>query len=364
MVSLRKTGLFLLLLSLATVLYACVVTKHEMTLGTERIADEQRLVWPTLPDTPRYEYVGELIGAANFRMVGDESFRSTKGTMRWLVGLDPDSGLPKDLNHNLARPVSGTVDRKGRIYVTDIGQQAVFVFDPIKGELAIWRKAAGNTSFSAPAGIVVTTGGDVFVADSTLGFVVRLNSNGQPVGELGRSQLKRPVGLAWDPDKETLYVADAWDDDIKVFNAEGKLLKIFLGKDEENPIFNAPTHLTFAHNRLYVSDTLNAQIQILDPDGNRIATVGQRGNLIGNMARPKGVAVDNEENIYVVESFFDHLLIYDRTGRFLLPIGGTGPGMGQFYLPSGVWTDSAGRIYIADMFNGRVVMLQFLGGDG
>ena len=30
---------------------------------------------------------------------------------------------------------------------------------------------------------------------------------------------------------------------------------------------------------------------------------------------------------------------------------------------SGVWVDERNRVFVADMFNGRVVVLQFLGGD-
>jgi hypothetical protein len=44
-------------------------------------------------------------------------------------------------------------------------------------------------------------------------------------------------------------------------------------------------------------------------------------------------------------------------------MGGTGKGTGEFYLPTGVWTDSNDQIYIADMFNGRITVLQFLGGS-
>ncbi|HIJ83942.1 MAG TPA: 6-bladed beta-propeller, partial [Magnetococcales bacterium] len=206
-------------------------------------------------------------------------------------------------------------------------------------------------------------GGRDFIADSALGIVAQLDADGKPMAEIGRDHLKRPVGVAWNPKKGVLYIADAWEDVIKVFDVTGKLVNV-ITSETDDPLFNSPTHLTFAHNRLYVSDTLNAHVLILDPEGHYIATVGQRGNLMGNMARPKGVAVDSEENIYVVESFFDHLLIYDKEGRFLLPIGGTGQGVGQFYLPNGVWTDAGGRIFIADMFNGRVTVLQFLGGDG
>ena len=57
------------------------------------------------------------------------------------------------------------------------------------------------------------------------------------------------------------------------------------------------------------------------------------------------------------------MLVFDSKGHTLLALGGTGKGIGEFYLPSGVWTDSHDQIYIADMFNGRITVLQFLGGS-
>jgi len=110
-----------------------------------------------------------------------------------------------------------------------------------------------------------------------------------------------------------------------------------------------------------VADTLNARIQVLEPDGRPIRQTGRRGLRMGNLVRPKGVALDDEGNLYVVESYYDYLLIYDDRGRFLMPIGGTGSGIGEFYLPSGVWTDSRNRVFVADMFNGRVTIFQYLG---
>ena len=103
-------------------------------------------------------------------------------------------------------------------------------------------------------------------------------------------------------------------------------------------------------------------MQILDLDGRPLESVGQRGLYVGNLTRPKGVAVDADGNLYVVESYYDHLLVFSPSGEFLLPIGGTGNAVGQFYLPAGVWADARGRLFVADMYNGRVVIFQYLGG--
>ena len=89
---------------------------------------------------------------------------------------------------------------------------------------------------------------------------------------------------------------------------------------------------------------------------------GELGLVVGNMSRPKGVAIGGGGRIYVVESYYDHLLIFDHYGKLLLPIGGTGREVGQFFLPAGVWTDDHHRVYVADMFNGRIIVLSELTG--
>lgn len=360
----RAAAVQLFLLAGVLLVAGCAPIQHEMLLGMERLKPAQRPVWPSLPETPRYEYLGELHGVGNFRIAGDESIKTTRSMLYWLAGIDLDTGFDAEHNLNMQRPVTGCVDPSGRILVTDMGHLAVFVFDPAKGEFHIWRNAKPNQPFLAPVGIVSGSGGETFVADAELGLVARLDIVGKPIGVIGHKLLQRPTGLAWDPEERILYVADTAADQIKLFDRDGKLLKtIGKGGDLEGD-FNGPTHVAFVRNRLYVSDTLNARVQIFDAEGRLVRILGKRGRTLGDLVRPKGVAVDGEGNIYVVESFHDHVLIFDRDGHFLMPIGGTGRRIGQFYLPNGIWIDRAGRVFVSDMFNERVLILQFLGGDG
>jgi DNA-binding beta-propeller fold protein YncE len=263
----------------------------------------------------------------------------------------------------LQRPQSGVVGPSGRIFVTDVAKQAVFVFDAAAGTLKIWKEALEEADFVTPVGVAIAKNGDVLVADSAQRQVFRLSKEGKPLSSFGFGEIERPTGLAVDPATGHIYVADTAEHNIKVYEPQGKLLAIF-GSVGTGPVeFNAPTHLAFANGKLYVTDTFNARIQVLDTEGNFIRSFGKRGLYIGNLVRPKGVAIDSEENVYVIESFHDYLLVFDNDGRFLLPIGGTGSDVGQFYLPAGVWTDKQDRIYVADMFNGRVMIFQYLSKD-
>lgn len=330
--------------------------------GIGESAETRRLVWPPVKDdeVPRYLYAGQLTGEENFQARKKEDETPGLGDLlRWLAGVIVGEAAPVVLQ----RPQSGITDEAGRILVTDMSRQAVFVFDEQAGRLDVWDKAEGQFNFVSPAGIVLAPDGQVWVADAELGFIARLDRRGNTLPGLGRGQLIRPTGLALDAAGGRLYVADTHGHDIKVFGLDGRLLAT-LGRRGDGPgEFSYPTHLAFARGRLYVADTMNARVQVLDAaTGRPLRSIGDRGMYVGNLVRPKGVATDSEGNVYVVESYHDHLLVFNERGEFLMPIGGLGKEIGQFYLPAGVWTDARNRVFVADMFNGRIAVFQFLGG--
>ncbi|MFN0316314.1 MAG: 6-bladed beta-propeller, partial [Burkholderiales bacterium] len=286
--------------------------------------------WPAAPDVPRYRYAGQLVGEMNFRGAAPKA--ASRGTrfLRWIAGMDPEN----DDIAVLVRPQCGMVDGEGRIYVTDVGRGAVFVFDPRQG-LKLWERADRGAHFINPLGIVQGPGGEIRVSDAELGRVVRLDAKGNPIGSFGDGILRRPTGLARDALAGLTYVADTGAHDVKVFDDAGNLVRTLGQRGTAPGQFNAPTFLALDGQRLVVSDTLNARVQILSTQGEPEAVVGERGLYVGNLTRPKGVAVDADGNLYVAESYYDYLLVFDGQGRLLLPIGGTGSDPGKFLLPGG-----------------------------
>jgi DNA-binding beta-propeller fold protein YncE len=347
-----------LLVACVLALAGCATAdKRVLHFGVEDAPEGKRILWPQPPDVPRYMYAGVLLGEQNFRTAADVTRSRASRFFRWLVGLDG-----REDPVVLQRPSSGAVDAAGRILVTDTSRGAVFVFDPAAGELLVWESAEGVRRFRAPAGIAATPQG-VLVADADLGIVARLDPKGTPLPALGRGALKRPTGVTVDPASGRIYVADTYAHDIKVFDRDGALLATLGRRGEGDGEFNYPTHLAFADGELYVTDTMNNRVQVLDAaSGQMLRALGSRGLYVGNLVRPKGIAVDTERNVYVVESYYDHLLVFNRKGEFLMGFGGVGLNSGRFYLPAGVWTDPLNRVFVADMFNGRVAVFQFLGG--
>jgi DNA-binding beta-propeller fold protein YncE len=353
-----------LALALAVLLAGCAATgeKPLLQFGAQTPPNAKRTVFPAqqAEEIARYIYVGQLTGEENF--VWPEPKRDTiGGFLRWLAGIVGGDSTPEPL----MRPQQGIVDASGRILVTDISRQAVAVFDAGVGQLVFWDKAVGYQGFVAPVGIALGDHGEVYVADAELAYVVRLDRDGNNRGVIGRGVLQRPTGVVWDARKKRLYVADTHAHDIKVFDESGAQVGHFGERGDGHGEYNFPTFLALAGDELYVSDTMNARIQVVSAeDGSYRRSVGTRGTYVGNLVRPKGVAVDGEGNVYVVESYHDHLLVFNRRGEFLMPIGGgAGQDIGQYYLPSGVWIDAQNRIFLADTFNGRIIVYQFLG-DG
>lgn len=353
----------MILLALVSILGGCAGApqKTEFKLGLDARPDTKRLMWPPekLGEVPRYFYAGELTGENNFVKAEPEV-----GAVKNVIARFFDILIGVEAPLVLDRPQAGVVDETGRILVTDIGRASVFVFDEKQGKLSVWEKATGITGFIAPVGIATGPEGQVFVADAELALIARLDRDGNTLEPIGKGQLQRPTGLAYEPKTGRLFVADTPAHQIKVFNLNGELLST-IGDHGEGPgEFNYPTHIAVLLEKLYVSDTLNARVQVMStPTGRYLGSLGKRGLFLGNLVRPKGVATDSEHNIYVVESYHDYLLVYNRKGEFLLPIGGVGSGPGNFHLPAGVWVDQRNRVFVADMLNGRVAVFQFLGGD-
>lgn len=301
---------------------------------------------------------GVLIGERNFIDPDAGDGTGFRDALAWVAGLVIGPKRYKELR----RPVAGLVREDGSVLVVDAGLNGVAVFDFPQKRFLIWDEAAPGARFVSPVAIVQDGSGGYLVTDADRRGVFRLGSDGEPAGSFGEGVLGRPTGLTRDPETGTIYVADTAAHDIKVFSADGELIDTVAAPGRGTGRLNTPTHLAFNGGRLYVADTLNFRVQAFNRDGTPVMDFGELGIEVGNLSRPKGVAVGGGGRIYVVESYYDYLLVFDSAGRLLLPIGGTGQDVGQFYLPAGVWTDAQHRVYVADMFNGRVVVFSELTG--
>ena len=85
---------------------------------------------------------------------------------------------------------------------------------------------------------------------------------------------------------------------------------------------------------LYVSDIKQDQILVYDADSfklmRKIGTGGKDHTLTtpGDFAKPSGVAVDKEGNLYVADTLNDRIEEFDADGQFIRSWGKNGDGPG------------------------------------
>jgi sugar lactone lactonase YvrE len=106
---------------------------------------------------------------------------------------------------------------------------------------------------------------------------------------------------------------------------------------------------------------MNSRVQILSVDGVYKGEIGKLGDAPGQFGRPKGIAVDSHNRLYVMDAAFDNVQIFDRDGHLLLTVGENGSGPGDFWLANGVAVTRSNEIFVADCYNRRVQEFRYIG---
>ena len=133
--------------------------------------------------------------------------------------------------------------------------------------------------------------------------------------------------------------------------------------------FNSPTGIAIdSNNNLYVADTGNHIIRKITPAGNvtTIAGSGVAGNTDGTgtsakFSAPRGIAIDNNDNLYVTDYNNHRIRKITPTGivtTFAGSSNGQIDGQGtaaKFSYPSGITIDGNGNLYVTDINTIKVI---------
>jgi|FLYN01.1.fsa_nt_gi DNA-binding beta-propeller fold protein YncE len=170
-----------------------------------------------------------------------------------LIGSGREGLLDGPFNEaELAQP-SGLYYRDGMLYFADSESSSIRVADLGASEV---RTLAGPTTNN-------------------------LFDFGDVDGELGVSRLQHPLGVTGGPDG-LLYVADTYNSKIKVLDPETNEIRTVFGlggtggfRDGGANVaaFDEPGGLDYANGRLYVADTNNHAIRVIDLEANEVTTV-------------------------------------------------------------------------------------------
>ena len=299
--------------------------------------------WPNPPAPARIRYLRSITGAQEWGI--------EKSLFRRMIDAILGSG-----NEHFVRPAA-VAEFQRVLYVADIGAQALWILDAERKQMQKVQRI-GDEVLLSPVAVAVRPDGAVYLADSRLKTVFLLDRDGKLINIAARQSLERPAGLAYDPARQRLYVADSAGHKIVVFAPDATVIRSWGHAGTHDGEFNYPTHLALDPvGTLLVTDALNFRVQAFDADGRFLWKFGHHGDGSGDVASPKGVAFDRDGNVFLVDALFDAVQIFDHDGHLLLGFGGHGTEPGQFWLPGGIFINPRNELYVADAYNRRIQVL-------
>jgi len=327
------------------------------------VIDYSNIVWPNPPAIPRIRYQA-FYAAEKISQV--ETGNNTKKA-KWmdrLAGTQPAAESGKVL-FQLAQPYGIAIDSKNNLYVADQKVGAIFIFNTETRDVELIKNKM-HAHFVRIIGLAMDDNDRLFVSDPGLRHILIFDA-AHKAEDVITDGLISPGALAIDRENRLLYVSDVQLDQVLVYDADTLKLKRKMGTTGHNHEltspgdFAKPTGLAVdSEGNLYVADTLNNRIEIFDADGKFISTFGKNGDGPGYFARPKGVAIDGDGHIWVADGMQDRVQVFNREAQLLISFGGHGLLPGQFQGLVGIAIDKMNRVFTSEIFPGRVQQFRYV----
>ncbi|MGD1076868.1 MAG: SMP-30/gluconolactonase/LRE family protein [Candidatus Sulfotelmatobacter sp.] len=326
------------------------------------VIDYSNIVWPNPPAIARIRYQA-FYSAQKLSQVETPNTKKQKWMDR-LAGTQAASESGKVL-FQLAEPYGLAVDSKNNLYVADQKVGAIFIFNTETREVELIKNKV-HAHFVRIIGLAMDDNDRLFVSDPGLHHILIFDAN-HKAEEIITEGMVEPGALAIDRENRLLYVADVALDQILVYDADSFKLLRKIGTTGHNHElttpgdFAKPTGVTVdADGNLYVCDTMNNRIEIFDADGKFVSTFGKAGDGPGYFARPKGVAIDSDGHIWVADGQQDRVQVFNQETQLLITFGGHGLLPGQFQGLVGIVTDKNNRVFTSEMYPGRVQQFRYV----
>jgi sugar lactone lactonase YvrE len=328
-----------------------------------KVIDYSNIVWPNPPAIARIRY-STWYAAEKLSQVTDENSTKKAKWMDRLAGAEK-TGEGNKVLFQLGEPYGMAVDSKGNLFVADQKVGAIFIFNTETRDVELIKNKT-HAHFVRIIGLAMDDGDRLFVSDPGLRHVLVLDSTHKPVDVI-TDGLNTPGSLAIDRENRLLYVSDVELDQVLVYDADSfKLVRKIGTTGHKHELttpgdFARPTGLAVdQEGNLYVCDTLNDRIEIFDADGKFISTFGKNGDGPGYFARPKGVAIDGDGHIWVADGMQDRVQVFNQQAQLLIALGGHGILPGQFQALVDIVIDKNNRVFTSEIYHGRVQQFRYV----
>jgi DNA-binding beta-propeller fold protein YncE len=259
----------------------------------------------------------------------------------------------------LHKPRVAAFDANDSLFIADLTDR-IQVFDRDGRYLRGWRTPEFNVD--GPSGLTVDRLGRLLVADTHFYRVLVYSREGKLLFQIGDGvQGTTPGRFGYPTDvvidrAGNFYVAEYGENDrIQVFSPDGTWLREWGGHGREPGEFLKPRALAIdPDDRIYVADSCNHRIQVFDTDGTLLRRWGSRGSGPGSLSYPYDLAIGPDGMLYVCEYGNHRVQKFAPDGSSLAVWGRSGRGPGELFNPWALAVDGQGAVSVIDSNNHRV----------
>jgi len=135
-----------------------------------------------------------------------------------------------------------------------------------------------------------------------------------------------------------------------------RLIKTVGQPGEDELMFRYPFFIALNQEQvLHIVDVINTRVQVVNPDGQFVRYIGGWGVEKGLFFRPKGIAIDRKDRVYVSDSYMGVVQVFESWGEFYGVLGDAGKNeVKKFKTPVGMFIGDNNLLYVVEMLAQQV----------
>ncbi len=259
----------------------------------------------------------------------------------------------------LHKPRVAAFDAQDHLFLADLTDR-IQVFDRDGNFIRQWSTPEFNVD--GPSGLTIDKDGRLLVADTHFYRVLIYDAQGNLLHQIGDGVQGTTPGRFGYPTDVVMdkagnyYVSEYGENDrIQVFSPDGKWLRQWGGHGDEPGQFMRPRAMAIDEDEhIYVADSANNRIQVFDTDGKLLKVWGERGDGAGQLNYPYDICIGPDKSLYVCEFGNHRVQKFTKDGKSLGTWGTAGREPGQLFNPWALAIDSHGYVSVIDSNNHRV----------
>ena len=255
----------------------------------------------------------------------------------------------------IGRPRHIAFATTGEMVVCESGANSMKVFNSSHGLLRTFGPEESRVN--VPLGVAISADNTVFVASCHC--VRKFTLEGQFVASVGSRgsgplQFNVPFAIAYNGTNNRLYVCDTNNHRITILNHDLTFHGSFGSEGHDAGYFNCPDGLSVdSKGNVLVADYLNNRVQVFNASGHHLSSIthttpGEK------LQRPISVAVGPDDWVYVVEQSLNRVSVFDKNHKYIKSFGKRGNKVGEFDDPYAIAVNDDGCVYVSDTGNSRV----------